>query len=68
MIILITKEQYQKILENPLLDVNKGKFIMIEKHDDVEKWMCLDNVSGSAYQTVAKNIVDVVKWFQGILS
>ena len=64
MIQIITKEKMNQIIEHPLLDVNKGKYAVIEK----DQFHCIDNSSGSAYQRVCRNIIEAVKWFNGMLT
>ena len=64
MIQIITKEKMNQIIEQPLLDINKGKYAVIEK----DQFICVDNSSGSAYQKIFISIIDVVKWFNGMLT
>jgi len=64
MIEIITKEKMTEIIEKPLLDINKGKYTVIDK----DKFICIDNTSGSAHQRTCKDITDAVKWFNGKLT
>jgi len=64
MIEIISKDKMQEIIRNPLLDINKGKYTVI----DDDQFICVDNSSGSAYQKIFISIIDVVKWFNGMLT
>lgn len=64
MIQIITKEKLSEIEKHPLLDINKGKYAVLNKKKD--KYICLDNRSGNPHKKVCIGIVEAVKWFNGI--
>lgn len=64
MIIIISKEKMEEIIKNPLLDIHKGKYAVIDEN----QFICIDNSSGAVHQRVFQKIVDAAKWFNGLLT
>ncbi|HOI86202.1 MAG TPA: hypothetical protein PLP48_09025 [Acholeplasmataceae bacterium] len=64
MIQIITHEKLKEIEKKPLLDIHKGKYAALNRKKD--KYICLDNRSGTPYKKICTGIVEAVKWFNGI--
>lgn len=66
MIQIISYEKLKEIEKNPFLDVNKGKYAVLNKEKDI--YICLDNRSGKPHKRTCTGIIEVVKWFNGMLT
>lgn len=56
--IVQNKHRLDQIIEHPFLDINKGKFILIEG----KNFVCCDNSSGHAWTEEFTDIILAVKW------